>query len=113
MGLLRYKGYTGSIEYSEEERSFFGKVLVLRRDCIIYEGDSAESIRKDFEEAIDHYLQHCHDMGLEPEKPYNGKFVLRMTRELHGMAAERAECLGMSMNEFINAAVKTAVANVE
>ena len=111
MGLLRYKGYTGSVEYSEEERSFFGKVLGLRRDGIIYEGDSAKGIRKDFEEAIDHYLKHCEDLGVEPEKPYNGKFVLRMPPELHGQAAERAECLGKSMNEFINDAIRAAVAN--
>lgn len=111
MGLLRYKGYTGNIEYSEEERTFFGKVQGLRRDGIIYEGDSVDSIRKDFEEAIDHYLDHCSELGVEPEKPYNGKFVLRMTPELHGQAAEMAVAQGKSMNDFINEAVRAAVAN--
>lgn len=110
MGLLRYKGYTGNIEYSEEERTFFGKVQGLRRDGIIYEGDSAESIRKDFEEAIDHYLYHCAEKGIEPEKPYNGKFVLRMSPELHGQAAEVAVSQGKSMNDFINEAVRAAIA---
>ena len=109
MGLLRYKGYTGSIEYSEEERSFFGKVQGLRRDGIIYEGDSAKSIRKDFEDAIDQYLVHCKEMGIEPEKPYNGKFVLRMPSDLHGLVAESAEILGKSINEFINDAIRKAV----
>ena len=54
MGRLRYKGYVGSVEYSEEEQSLYGKVLGLRRDGIVYEGDSATEIRKDFEDAIDH-----------------------------------------------------------
>ena len=76
MGLLRYKGYTGKIDYSEEEKTFFGKVLGLRRDGIIFEGDSVFEIRKDFEDAIDQYLKHCKESGIEPEKPYNGKFVL-------------------------------------
>ena len=111
MGLLRYKGYTGKIDYSEEEKTFFGKVLGLRRDGIIFEGDSVFEIQKDFEEAIDHYLEHCEELGVEPEKPYNGKFVLRMSPELHGKAAEIAESLGKSMNEFINDAVRSAVAN--
>ena len=112
MGFLRYKGYTGNVEYSEEEQSFFGKVLGLRRDGIIFEGDSAESIRRDFEDAIDHYLAHCEESGLEPERPYSGKLVLRMTPELHGLAAEVAEAQGKSMNEFINDAIRSAVANV-
>ena len=46
MGLLRYKGYTGKIDYSEEEKTFFGKVLGLRRDGIIFEGDSVFEIRR-------------------------------------------------------------------
>ena len=111
MGLLRYKGYTGKIDYSEEEKTFFGKVLGLRRDGIIFEGDSVFEIRKDFEDAIDQYLNHCKESGIEPEKTYNGKFVLRMSPELHGQAAEIAESLGKSMNEFINDAVRSAVAN--
>ena len=109
MGRLRYKGYTGSVEYSEEECSFFGKVLGLRRDGITYEGSSAAEIKQDFEEAIDNYLETCREHGIQPEKPYNGKFVLRMTPDLHGRAAERAADLGQSINDFINDAVRTAL----
>ena len=109
MGRLRYKGYTGSVEYSEEECSFFGKVLGLRRDGITYEGSSATEIKQDFEDAIDNYLETCREHGITPEKPYNGKFVLRMTPDLHGRAAERAAILGTSINDFINDAVRTAL----
>lgn len=109
MGRLRYKGYTGSVEYSEEECSFFGKVLGLRRDGITYEGDSAAEILQDFQDAIDHYLETCREQGISPEKPYNGKFVLRMTSDLHGKAAERAADLGKSINDFINDAVRAAL----
>ena len=91
MGLFRYKGYTGSVE-------------------IIFEGDSATAIQKDFEEAIDQYLEHCKELGVAPEKPYNGKFVLRMSSDLHGKAAEVAMSQGKSMNEFINDAIRSAVA---
>ena len=111
MGLLRYKGYTGSVEYSEEERSFFGKVLGLRRDGIIFEGDSVATLQKDFEDAIDQYLFHCKESGIDPEKPYNGNFVLRMPSDLHGRAAEAAMIQGKSLNEFINDAVRSALAN--
>ena len=63
MGRLRYKGYTGSVEYSEEDCSFFGKVLGLRRDGITYEGTSAAEIKQDFEDAVDHYLETCRERG--------------------------------------------------
>ena len=109
MGRLRYKGYTGSVEYSEEECTFFGKVLGLRRDGITYEGSSAAEIKQDFEEAIDHYLETCREQGISPEKPYNGKFVLRMTPDLHGLAAERAAERGESINDFINEAIRAAL----
>ena len=109
MGRLHYKGYVGSVEYAEEENSFFGKVLGLRRDGIIYEGNTAASLKKDFEEAIDHYLQSCQERGVTPERPYSGKLVLRMSPELHGLVAEKAADLGESINEYINFALQQAV----
>ena len=110
MGKLRYKGYTGSVDYSEEEDYLFGKVLGLRRDCITYEGESVQEIKKDFEDAIDHYLRNCAARGVLPEKPYNGKFVIRMPSDLHRQAAEQAEYLGISINDFINDAIRSALA---
>ena len=95
MGRLRYKGYTGSVEYSEEECTFFGKVLGLRRDGITYEGSSAAEIKQDFEDAIDHYLETCREQGISPEKPYNGKFVLRQVLffSVSGCVSYRAQII--------------------
>ncbi|MBP5676617.1 MAG: type II toxin-antitoxin system HicB family antitoxin [Bacteroidales bacterium] len=109
MGYLRYKGYTGRVEYSEADNCFVGTVIGLKNTGIIYEGDSVESLRKDFEEAIDYYIEDCKSNGKEPEKPFSGKLIVRMTPLLHSEAAERASAMGISLNEFINRAVKTAV----
>lgn len=110
MGYLNYKGYTGSIEFDEEYNSFLGSVLGLHRDGIIFEGSTVEELKKDFEESIDEYLESCAERGVEPEKPYSGKLVLRMPSDLHGKAAQRAAKLGISLNEFITRAVKRALA---
>ena len=40
MGFLKYKGYTGSVEYSEEDNSLFGKVQCMTKGSIIYEESS-------------------------------------------------------------------------
>ena len=109
MGKLRYKGYTGNVEYSEEDNYFVGHVEGLRKVTIIYEGDSAQTLRKDFEEAIDHYLESCQANGEDPEKPYSGRLVLRISSTLHGTAAEKAEAMGISLNDFISRALQSAV----
>ena len=36
MGYLKYKGYTGSVEYSEEDKCLFGKVLGMEKDHITF-----------------------------------------------------------------------------
>ena len=56
MGLLKYKGYTGSVDYSEEDNCLYGKVLGMGENMITYEGQDVNELRKDFEGAIDDYL---------------------------------------------------------
>ena len=63
MGKLKYKGYTGSVEYSEEDNCLFGKVQGLTKDCITYEGNNVDELRHDFEEAVDCYLASCEQRG--------------------------------------------------
>ena len=109
MGLFHYKGYSGSVEYSDEDKCFFGSVIGLRRDGIYFEGASVEELKKDFEDGIDHYLASCKARNVEPEKPYSGKLVLRLTPDLHGEAAMKAADLGISLNEFIRRAIQSAV----
>ena len=53
MGYLKYKGYTGSVEYSEDDKCLFGKVQGMSKDSITYEGSTVEELTADFEGAID------------------------------------------------------------
>ena len=52
---IQYKGYIGSIEFSEEDRIFYGKVLGIR-SLISYEGENANDLLNDFHNAVDDYL---------------------------------------------------------
>jgi predicted HicB family RNase H-like nuclease len=58
MKYLYYKGYRGSIEYSENDNCLYGKVLGLTKDAITYEGATVHELKTDFEEAIETYLEH-------------------------------------------------------
>lgn len=109
MGRIRYKGYSGTVEYDESVGYLVGKVLGLKKALILYEGGTIEELKKDFEEAVDDYLQTCNKEGITPEKPYSGKLILRITSQLHGEAAEKAATLGISLNEFISRAIAAAV----
>lgn len=106
MGLLKYKGYVGSIEYSEEDSCLFGKVQGLHGTLISYEGRTVEEIKNDFEEAIDFYLESCKERGIEPAKPFSGRLVLRMPSELHEKVYALAASAGTTINEVINRAVR-------
>ena len=47
MGFLKYKGYTGSVEYSEEDNCLFGKVQGMAKDSITYEGATVDELTSD------------------------------------------------------------------
>ena len=96
---MTYKGYIGTVEYSEEDACLFGRIAGIR-DIISYEGESVEEIRKAFEGAVDDYLTHCAATGKEPNKPYSGKFVLRIDPALHARIAARAMAMGKSLNQY-------------
>ena len=110
MGLLRYKGYTGSVEYSEEDKCLYGKVLGIRGNLISYEGETIDEITTDFHEAVDSYLESCKDRVVEPAKAYSGKLVLRMSSELHSQVAQAAQSIGTTINEFITRTLSQEIA---
>lgn len=111
MGQLRYKGYIGSVEYSDEDKCLFGKVQGLHGTLISYEGTTIDEINNDFHDAVDAYLASCLERGVAPAKPYSGKLVLRMPSELHSLVARAAAAAGTTINDFINKAVSNEVAH--
>ena len=63
---MEYKGYLGSVEFSEEDALFYGKVLGIRA-LISYEGSTARELLTDFHGAVDDYLELCAQQGKDPE----------------------------------------------
>ena len=71
---MQYKGYVGSVEFSEADGLFFGKVLGIRA-LISYEGTNAAELVADFHDAVDDYLSLCEAENSEPEKAYKGSLT--------------------------------------
>ena len=105
---LEYKDYIGSIEFSEEDGVFFGKVMGIR-SLISYEGTNAKELIEDFHGAVDDYLEICKDKGVAPEKSYKGSFNVRVSPELHKLAALYAAENQTTLNSFVEDAIKNAL----
>lgn len=76
---MEYKGYVGSVEFSEEDGLFYGKVMGIRA-LISYEGSTAAELVNDFHGAVDDYLALCEENHTEPERAYKGSFNVRISR---------------------------------
>ena len=67
---IEYKGYVGTVEFSQEDGVFFGKVMGLRA-LLSYEGSTAAELLDDFHGVVDDYLALCQAEGKEPERAFN------------------------------------------
>jgi len=103
--LLEYKGYYGNVEYSNEDEILYGKVLGIK-SLISYEGESIKSLKNDFEDAVDGYLDYCNRNDIEPEKLYKGSFNIRISPELH----KKLAIYSFANHNSINSTVEEAIA---
>lgn len=102
---LEYKGYTGTIEYSNQDKILYGKVLGIR-SLLSYEGVTGEELESDFRGVIDEYIDDCNESGLKPEKPFKGSFNVRIPSDLHRDAALKAMELNTSLNGFVSESIR-------
>lgn len=102
---MEYKGYVGSVEFSEEDSVFFGKVLGIRA-LISYEGTNARDLVSDFHNAVDDYLALCESEGIKPEIAYKGSFNIRISPELHKQAVIAALAKQISLNSFVELSIR-------
>jgi len=100
MNIIHYKGYTAAIEFDEKEEVFVGKVLGIK-SVLLFEGESAKALKQDLQEVVDEYLAGCEELGREPEKPFSGKFTVRLPSDLHARVAIKAKTAGKSLNAFV------------
>ena len=97
---LHYRGYTGSVAFSEEDGVFHGKVLGIS-DLISYEGDSVQALTAEFREFIDDYFLFCKENDREPDEPFASPYPLRLQPDLRRRAEVAAYDAGLSLNEYV------------
>lgn len=108
--MMEYKGYYGSVHYSDDDTVFYGKLDYIR-SLITYEGMDVFSLRKAFEEAVDDYLDLCETQQLSPERPFKGTFNVRLSSALHRKAALTAYERHINLNTIVSEALESYLNN--
>ena len=106
--MMEYKGYTaGPIDFDSDSNTFSGTIAGLR-DVIHFEGSTARELARAFRSSIDSYLEYCAESGQQPDRPYNGKILVRTEPELHRKASLRAAAEGVSLSQWISRQIESA-----
>lgn len=108
MNTMTYKGYIGSVNYSDKDQVFFGKIEGIN-GLVNFEGESVKELTDAFHEAVDDYLAYCEEEGIEPDKSYSGVLNVRLTPAIHRQIAILARQAGLTLNAYIKDALEEKV----
>ena len=106
--MMNYKGYAATVEYDSDDRCFHGIVTNIA-DTVYFEGASVNELEQAFQKTVDAYLAHCKKIGKSPDKPFSGKFNVRLDPASHRQAATLARAGGVSLNTFVAEVLRRAV----
>ena len=99
-----YLGYRVHAEYDSEARLWHGEVTGLR-DVVTFQGRTLEELSAAFLKSVEDYHEFCKSRGEEPERPYSGRFVVRIPPEVHAKISTIAESTGIP-NELVATRLK-------
>jgi predicted HicB family RNase H-like nuclease len=109
---MEYKGYVGQIEFDDEAGIFHGEVINTR-DVITFQGTSVSELRKALRGSINDYLAFCTARGEDPDKPFSGKFLVRLEPDLRRAIVVAAARERKSVNAFVAKALADHVGATE
>lgn len=98
--MMEYKGYLGKVEFDPDANVLHGEVVGIR-DVVTFQGRSVAEIEKAFKESVDDYLKFCQERGERPDRPFSGKFVVRIAPDLHRKANMLASASDKSLNAWV------------
>lgn len=104
LNTISYDGFTGTVNYSQEDGVFFGKIEGIN-GLVNFEGETVKKLETAFRSAVDDYKALCQEKGIEPLKQYSGMFNIRITPELHRQVASVAAKKRVSINKVVKTAL--------
>lgn len=107
---IEYKDYIGSVEFSSEDRCFFGKIEMID-DLVTFEATNIDELEANFHSCVDEYLETCQKLNREPQKTYKGVFNVRIEPSLHKKIYKEALKAGVSLNAFVSQTLQYRIRN--
>ena len=108
---MEYKGYIATIEYDDVEDLLYGHVVNTGPVSMVnFAASDVEGLKREFKNSIDEHLEFCKQRGIEPLKPFSGKFNLRLGSDLHRWVTLAAMEDGESLNAWIKQALEDQLA---
>ena len=98
--MMTHKGYGCNIKFDDEADVFHGEVTGLR-DVVTFQGKSVDEVKTAFRESVDDLLDFCASRGEAPDKPFSGRFLLRVDPALHRRLVELSTGDGESLNNWV------------
>jgi len=108
MDTLKYKNYEGTAECDMARGVLRGKILFIN-DVVTYESEDVQGLKREFQAAVDDYLETCKQLGRVPQRPCSGSFNVRIGEDLHRWAYELATVSGTSLNDWVTNAIRQMV----
>jgi predicted HicB family RNase H-like nuclease len=102
---LNFKGFLGSVSFSEEDDVLYGKIECID-DLILYEGGSVSEIKNAFKEAVDDYIESCKHFNKPLLKNFKGSLNVRVSPDIHQKVAMLATIKGISLNQLVQKAIE-------
>jgi predicted HicB family RNase H-like nuclease len=98
--MLEYKGYIAKVDFEEDDEYMNGEVINVR-DVITFKGKNIKELKHELKNSVECYLDFCKKKNREPEKPFSGKFIVRVLPDLHRELYVLAKIHGVSLNKYI------------
>lgn len=107
MATMELEGYVARIDFDEEDNTFHGRITNIS-DVVTFEGKNPKELLREFAASLEVYRDVCREDGREPEKPFSGRFVLRVEPEVHRAITIAAEREAKSINRWAAEALQKA-----
>ena len=98
--IIEYKGYVAKVDYLPDTKELMATSVNIR-DVITAVATDAHDLEREFQESVEVYLESCAEDNVDPERPFSGRFNVRMAPELHQKAVLLASSENRSLNDLI------------
>ncbi|ARU21063.1 type II toxin-antitoxin system HicB family antitoxin [Ralstonia sp. SM1864_UCD524_TZ4] len=99
INVMNIGGHKAVIAYDPDIEMFRGEFVGLNGGADFYAAD-VPGLHREGELSLHVFLEECARRGVEPQKHFSGKFMLRVEGKVHEAATIAAAAQGVSLNQW-------------